>query len=181
MCRVPICVSSDYSPHQHIQPAHVDNTRHLHLTAVPIHFSGPLWRIVQVRFILFPQTASSPPLFRDRSQVFQMRERLVISPWVPGPPSAATPFNSHQLAPVKHWSGWERLREVDSTWMRERNSWKRSPFSARKNGFSFHNLREANWAVMRGTSPLSLTAGNSITSHANWLGLSFLGGNPGNS
>lgn len=26
-----------------------------------------------------------------------------------------------------------------------------------------------------------LTAGDSITSHANWPGLSFLGGNPGNS
>ncbi len=52
--------------------------------------------------------------------------------------------------------------------------------SVLENGFSCHTLREANWAVMRGTSPLSLTAGNSITSHANWPGLSFLEGNPGN-
>lgn len=63
-------------------------------------------------------------------------------------------------------------------YMNERaNPW----HSVLENGFSCHTLREANWAVMRGTSPLSLTAGDSITSHANWPGLSFLGGNPGNS
>lgn len=62
-------------------------------------------------------------------------------------------------------------------YMNERaNPW----HSVLENGFSCHTLREANWAVMRGTSPLSLTAGDSITSNANWPGLSFLGGNPGN-
>lgn len=61
---------------------------------------------------------SLPPLF----SVTVLRISRWGSDWsfphkCAGPPNAA-PFSSHQAAPQKHWSGWERLREVDSTWMR---------------------------------------------------------------
>lgn len=168
---------SDYSPHQHNQPAHADNTWHLHLATVPTYFSALLCRIVPQQFILFhipPRTGITPP------SVTVLRISRWGSDWsFPhkcAGPWTAIPFNSHQPALQKHWSGWERLREVDSAWMGEQT------LGTQSLKMAFHaTLREANWAVMRGTSPLSLTTGNSITSHANWPGLSFLGGNPGNS
>lgn len=165
------------------RPAHVDNTRHLHLTAVPTHFSGPLWRIVQVRFILFPQTASSPPL----SSVTAHRFSRWGSDWsfpheCQAPPLNSDPIQEPSTGPSETLE-WMGKAARSGLHMNERAKLLAALGIQRseKNGFSFHNLREANWAVMRGTSPLSLTAGNSITSHANWPGLSFLGGNPGNS
>lgn len=92
-----------------------------------------------------------------------------------GPPNTTHSTTINQAGKTLEWMG---KAARSGLYMNERaNPW----HSVLENGFSCHTLREANWAVMRSTSPLSLTAGDSITSHANWPGLSFLGGNPGNS
>ena len=92
-----------------------------------------------------------------------------------GPLNATHSTAINQPGETLEWMG---KAARSGLYMNERaNPW----HSVLENGFSCHTLREANWAVMRSTSPLSLTAGDSITSHANWPGLSFLGGNPGNS
>ena len=126
----------------------------------------------------FPHTAvSPPPSFPRLFSGFPDEGVIGHFPISACPPPECNPIQQPSSGPGETLE-WMGTAARSGLYVNESaNPW----HSALGNGFSCRTLREANWAVMRGTSPRSLTAGDSITSHANWPGLSFLGGNPGNS
>lgn len=115
---IQMCLSLKMNPRL-IQFAHVDNVWHVHLTAVPGHFSETI-----VKLQLIPNSTSTLfSLPQRRLSGFPHKVGIghfPINTRAPEPPPSTT-FSTAISRAWRNWSwsGWERLREVDSTWMRE--------------------------------------------------------------
>lgn len=145
---IQMCLSLKMNPRL-IQFAHVDNVWHVHLTAVPGHFSETI-----VKLLLIPNSTSTLfSLPQRRLSGFPHKVGIghfPINTRAPEPPLHYL-FNSHQPALEKLELEWMGKAARSGLYMNERaNPW----HSTLENSFSRHTLREANWAVMRSTSSL---------------------------
>lgn len=163
---VCVCVSvcSNSSPHQYTQFAHVDNIWHLHLSAVPVHFSAPALGLCNSSFYptLIPTHTSPVTALRiSRWRSDWSSPHKCEGPWT------QPPFSSLRQRGRRspEWMGTAarsglHMNESANPWHSALGKWLFMPQSGRS------QLGRDAWHV----PSLSLTAGDSITSHANWQG-----------